>query len=55
MDALRKLLKLVKKQKGQGMVEYAFIIIFIALAAFASLGLLGTALGNYFNYFMTLF
>lgn len=55
MNALRKFLKLVKKQKGQGMVEYAFIIIFIALAAFASLGLLGTALGNYFNYFMTLF
>jgi pilus assembly protein Flp/PilA len=46
---------LFKKQKGQGLVEYSFIIIFIALAVFVALGFLGTSLINFFNYFMTLF
>ena len=55
MNSIKRFLKLIKKQKGQGMVEYAFIIIFIAMAVFASIGLLGNTLGNYFNYFMTLF
>jgi pilus assembly protein Flp/PilA len=55
MKAIKEFMKLVKKQKGQGMVEYAFIIIFVAMAAFVSLGLMGTAFGNFYNYFLTLF
>lgn len=55
MKAIKKLKSLIKKQKGQGLVEYAFIIIFIAMAAFATLGFLGTSIVNFYNYFMSLF
>lgn len=55
MNAIKEFIKLVRKQKGQGLVEYAFIIIFIAMAAFASLGLLGTSLVGFYNYFLSLF
>ncbi len=55
MNAIKEFIRSVKKQKGQGLVEYAFIIIFIAMAAFATLGLLGTSVVNFYNYFMSLF
>jgi pilus assembly protein Flp/PilA len=45
---------LFKKQKGQGLVEYAFIIILIALGVIVALGYLGTAVSNFFNDFSSL-
>ena len=55
MNAIKEFIRLVKKQKGQGLVEYAFIIILIAMAAFLSLGFMGTAVANFYNHFRTLF
>ena len=39
----------VKKNKGQGMVEYVLVISFIALALVFALGELGTGLLEFFN------
>lgn len=46
---------LFRKQKGQGLVEYAFILILIALATLGAIGFLGSAVSDFYNYFMTLF
>ncbi|TYQ12964.1 UNVERIFIED_CONTAM: pilus assembly protein Flp/PilA [Acetivibrio alkalicellulosi] len=54
MSILKKYKSLFKKQKGQGLVEYAFIIIFIAMAAFFALGYLGTSVIHFFNYLISL-
>lgn len=37
------------KEKGQGMVEYAFILVFIAMVVIAALTLFGPQLGNIFS------
>ncbi|GEM_PF-1635753 len=55
MKLFEVLCRVIKRQKGQGLVEYAFIIIFIAMALFVVLGLMGSSLVHFFNYFMSLF
>jgi len=37
------------RQKGQGLVEYAFLLVLIALVVLAVLLLLGPAVGNVFT------
>lgn len=37
------------KEKGQGLVEYALIIVLIAIVVIAALTLLGPQIGNVFN------
>jgi pilus assembly protein Flp/PilA len=36
-------------QRGQGLVEYALIILFVAIAVIAILSLLGPTIGNIFS------
>jgi pilus assembly protein Flp/PilA len=36
-------------QRGQGLVEYSLIILFVAIAVVAILALLGPAIGNIFS------
>ena len=51
VDYVKKLIsKLKKSEKGQGMVEYALIIAFVAaIAIFVLNGRLGTAIGDAFD------
>ncbi len=42
-------LYLPEKAEGQGMVEYALIIVLVSIAAIATLGLLGGQIANVFN------
>ena len=37
------------KEKGQGLVEYALILVLVALVVFAVLILLGPVIGNVFS------
>jgi pilus assembly protein Flp/PilA len=37
------------KEKGQGLVEYAFILVLIAIVVIAALMLLGPMIGNTFS------
>ena len=37
------------QEKGQGMVEYALILVFVALVVIASLSILGPTIGNMFT------
>ena len=37
------------KEKGQGLVEYAIIIVFVALVVIAIMRLLGPVVGNTFS------
>lgn len=47
---------LFKKQKGQGLVEYALILILIAVAALVGVSFVGTTLFEfYYSYFSSLF
>jgi pilus assembly protein Flp/PilA len=39
----------LQREKGQGLVEYALILIFVALAVIVILALLGPAVGNVFS------
>lgn len=43
------IIRLVLSKKGQGMVEYAFIIGFIALTVIFALGSLGSKLADFFT------
>jgi Flp pilus assembly pilin Flp len=43
------MLYLNSKETGQGLVEYAFILLFIALAVVVILMVYGTTLGNTFS------
>jgi pilus assembly protein Flp/PilA len=36
-------------QKGQGLVEYALILVFVAIVVFAALMILGPIIGNSFS------
>lgn len=37
------------KQKGQGLVEYAFILVLVAIVVIAALLMLGPVIGNTFS------
>jgi Flp pilus assembly pilin Flp len=37
------------RQKGQGLVEYTFVLVLVAIAVLASLLLLGPVIGNVFS------
>jgi len=41
------------KEKGQGLVEYALILVLVAIAVIVILALLGPAIGNVFSTIMT--
>jgi pilus assembly protein Flp/PilA len=41
------------KEKGQGLVEYALILVSVAIVVVAKLALLGPAIGNVFSTIMT--
>jgi pilus assembly protein Flp/PilA len=41
------------KEKGQGLVEYALILILVALIVIVILALLGPAIGNVFSNLIT--
>jgi pilus assembly protein Flp/PilA len=41
------------KEKGQGLVEYALILVLVAVVVIAVLTLLGPAIGNIFSTIMT--
>jgi pilus assembly protein Flp/PilA len=38
-----------KKERGQGLVEYALILVLVAIVVFAALLLLGPTIGNAFS------
>ena len=40
-------------QKGQGLIEYAFIIVLIALVVLVMISVFGTALGNIYSMIIT--
>ena len=42
-----------RQQRGQGLVEYALIIAFVAIAIIGALGAFGTSLFNYYDYIST--
>ncbi|MBI5877938.1 MAG: pilus assembly protein [Chloroflexi bacterium] len=41
--------QLFKHQSGQGLVEYALIIMFVVIVVVAILGLMGPAIGNMYS------
>ncbi len=41
------------KEKGQGLVEYALILVLVAVVVIAILTLLGPAIGNVFSQIMS--
>ena len=43
------------KEKGQGLVEYALILVLVAVVVIAILTLLGPAIGNVFSEIMSSF
>lgn len=43
---------LAKKEKGQGLVEYALILVLVAIVVIVILALLGPAIGNVFSQIM---
>jgi Flp pilus assembly pilin Flp len=47
--AVRRLRRLREDEAGQGMVEYAFIIVLIAIAAIVALQVLGHTTNNLFS------
>ena len=40
---------LFKKEKGQGLVEYAFILVLVAIVVLVALLVLGPVIGNIFS------
>ena len=42
-----------KQEEGQGLVEYALILVFIAIVVVAALGLFGLGLGDTYNNIIT--
>lgn len=48
-EVLRRLRVVLRDEKGQGLVEYALILVLVALVIFAMLGGLGSQLGNTYS------
>ncbi|MPM67425.1 hypothetical protein SDC9_114347 [bioreactor metagenome] len=46
---LARLISVLKKQEGQGLVEYALIIVLISVVAMVAMGLLGTEISTVFT------
>jgi len=46
---LARIISLLKKQEGQGLVEYALIIVLISVVAMVAMGLLGTEISSVFG------
>ena len=46
---LKNFLGKFSREEGQGLVEYALIIVLVSIAVITVLGLLGTEIGNVFN------
>ena len=44
---LKMISRLVKDEEGQGLAEYALILVLIAVAVVTALGLLGDEIGNF--------
>ena len=42
-----------RKEKGQGLVEYALILVLVAIVVIVILALLGPAIGNIFSNIVT--
>ena len=42
-------MRLIPQEEGQGLVEYAFIIVLVALIVIVALALLGPPIGNVFS------
>jgi pilus assembly protein Flp/PilA len=50
MDRLKNLmLRLVRDEEGQDLIEYALLATFVSLVAIAGASLLGTALNNWYG------
>ena len=50
IKALTKYLRgLIRRKEGQGLVEYSFLILLVAIALMVALGSLGTQLANFFR------
>jgi len=47
---MKMLKRLLKEEKGQGLVEYALIIALVAVAIITAVTLLGTQIGSVFTY-----
>ncbi len=43
------LVRFVREEAGQDLVEYAFLVAFIALIAYAGINILGTSLNTFYN------
>ena len=41
--------RLTDRERGQGLVEYSFIIVFVSVACIVALGLLGTNISTLFS------
>ena len=39
----------LSSEKGQGLIEYALVLVFVAIVVIAILALLGPAIGNVFS------
>jgi pilus assembly protein Flp/PilA len=44
-----KVMLFAKKEKGQGLVEYALILVLVAIVVIAALTILGPIIGNIFS------
>ena len=49
----KKIMLFAPKEKGQGLVEYALILVLVAIVVIAILALLGPAIGNVFSNIMS--
>ena len=50
---LKKLMAKMQKEEGQGLVEYALIIVLVSIAVIAGLSALGTNINSVFNFIVT--
>ncbi|MGI6488865.1 MAG: Flp family type IVb pilin [Syntrophomonadaceae bacterium] len=47
---MKLLSKMLVEERGQGLTEYAFILVFVALAVIAALGNMGAAVAQVFQH-----
>lgn len=52
---MRLLKSFLTEEAGNDMVEYGFILVLIAIAAYAAIRLLGLNIAEFFNYVASLF